>query len=101
MEDISLHKKQDPYTPIHLVLTGGADTGKTHTLLLLVQTLQRVYMRTNNFDIEKPQVLLMVYTGKAAYNIGGTTTHSALHLPLVTKAHTFLSAEKLNNLSER
>lgn len=43
--------------------------------------------------------LLMAYIGKAAHNIGGTTIHSALHLPLLTNSHATLSSEKLNALS--
>ena len=94
---ISLWKNQDPQTPIYLFLTGGTGTGKTHTLLLLVQALQQIYLHSNEFDIEKPQILLMAYIGKVAYNIGGTMIHSALHLPIVTKTHTSLSSEKLNS----
>ena len=101
LDDITLRKKIAPAIPIHLFLTGGAGTGKTHTLLLLVQALQRLYLQKKQFDHEKPHVLLMAYTGKAAYNIGGLTIHSALHLPIVTKAHTSLSTEKLNILSDR
>ena len=98
VDDITLRKKQDPHAPIHLFLTGGAGTGKTHTLLLLVQALQRIYLRTKEFDLEKPHVLLMAYTGKAAYNIGGTMIHSALDLPIVTKTHTSLSTGKIKCL---
>ena len=101
LDDIALRKKTDPSTPIHLFLTGGAGTGKTHTLLLLVQALQRIYLHKKQYDSEKPLILLMAYTGKAAYNIGGITIHSALHLPIVTKTHTSLSSEKLNTLSEQ
>lgn len=41
----------------------------------------------------------MAYTGKAAFNIGGTTIHSALHLPLLTNTLTSLSVDKLDTLS--
>ena len=83
-----------------MFLTGGAGTGKTHTLLLLVQALQRIYLHKKESDIGKQQILLMAYTGKAAYNIGGTSVHLVLHLPIVTKTHTSLSSEKLNSLSK-
>ena len=100
-DDILLRKKIEPSLPIHLFLTGGGGTGKTHTLLLLVQALQHIYLRSKEFDTEKPQILLMAYISKAAYNIGGTTIHLTLHLPIVTKTHTSLSSEKLNVLSEQ
>jgi hypothetical protein len=32
-------------------------------------------------DPLKTKALLMAFTGKAAFNIGGTTIHSALHIP--------------------
>ena len=97
--DIMLRKRLHPSKPINLFLTGGAGTGKTFTLLLLVQGLLRHYSRQFEDGESFPTGLLMAYTGKAAFNIGGTTIHSALHLPLLTNTPTSLSADKLDTLS--
>lgn len=98
-----LRKQIFPNEMIHLFLTGGVGSGKTlgktFTLLLIVQGLLRHYNRNIQYDTNLPTALLMVYTGKAAFNIGGTTIHSALHMPLLTSLQTMLSAEKLDALS--
>ena len=36
-------------------------------------------------NTDKYKILLLAPTGKAAYNIGGTTIHSALHIPAQQK----------------
>jgi hypothetical protein len=68
--------------PIYLFLAGGAGTGKTFTLQAIVQGLLRMHHKDLKSDPLKIKALLMAFTGKAAFNIGGTTIHSALHIPI-------------------
>lgn len=97
--DIMLKKRISPNTALNIFITGGAGTGKTFTLMLIIQGLLRYYAPSLQENIDSPLALIMAYTGKAAFNIAGTTIHSALHLPLITNTQTGLSSEKLNALS--
>ena len=84
--DIMLKKILDPSKPVHLFLTGGVGIGKTFVLALLVQGLLRHYAQAARDTEEFPTTLIMVHTGKAAFKIGGTTIHLALHLPLISNS---------------
>jgi hypothetical protein len=55
-------KKQKPEKSIYLFITGGADTSKTFTLMLLIQTLFHFYNRHHTSDPSKNNALLMAYT---------------------------------------
>ena len=66
--------------PLHLFLTGGAGSGKSH----LIKTIYASLSKTLNFGVcklDKPKVLLLAPTGVAAINISGTTIHSGLSIP--------------------
>ena len=65
--------------PVYHFITGGAGTGKSVLIKAVYQSLNRFF--TSNSVAAQPEeitVLLMAPTGKAAFNIGGTTIHSAL-----------------------
>lgn len=62
-----------------LFLTGGAGTGKSHTIRCIYNEVDRTITRKSE-NAESPVVLLVAYTGTAAYNIGGQTIHSALNI---------------------
>jgi len=67
--------------PLHLFVSGGAGTGKSHLITALYQMALRILSREG----DKPNditVLLTAPTGTAAFNIGGVTLHSAFLLPL-------------------
>ena len=98
-DGIMLHKRLNPTQKISLFITGGAGTGNFFLLLLIIQGLLRYYNHKQNENTKNTKVLLMAYTRKAAFNIGGTTIHSTLHLPLITNNQTSLSQEKLDELS--
>ncbi|XP_064619484.1 ATP-dependent DNA helicase PIF1-like [Lineus longissimus] len=70
------HTKLSPKKPppLRLFITGGAGTGKSHTITACTQYLLR----------SSPQSLqiLTAPTGVAAYNINGITLHKALNLPV-------------------
>jgi len=62
--------------------------------------LIRIYDSQNTTDPMKPKGLILAYTGKAAYNAGGTTIHSSLLMPF-NKSQLFpLGKEVLDNLSK-
>jgi exonuclease III len=100
VKDIALKKSMDIQKPLHLFLTGGAGTGKTFTAKTLFQMLIRIYDAHNTIDPLKPKGLILAYTGKAAYNAGGTTIHSALLMPF-NKSHFLpLGKDMLDTLSK-
>ena len=95
-----MKKLKDPSTPIHLFLTGGAGTGKTFTATTIYQALIWLYNNAINNDPNKPKGLMTTYTGKAAYNIGGSTLHSAFHIPFNKSEFVPLSIETLDTMSK-
>ena len=88
---------------IYLFLTGGAGTEKTFTLQAIVQGLLSMHHKNIKSDPLKSKALLMAFTGKAAFNIGGTTIHSALHIPVNQSLSNLnkLSIETLSKLTKQ
>ena len=88
---------------IYLFLTGGAGTVKTFTLQAIVQGLLHIHYKNIKFDPFKSKALLMAFTGKAAFNISGTTIHSALHIPINQSLSNLnkLSTETLSKLTKQ
>jgi Cdc6-like AAA superfamily ATPase len=100
VKDIALNKSMDIHMPLYLFLTGGAGIGKTFTSKVLFQMLIQIYDAHNTIDPLKPKGLILAYTGKVAYNAGGTTIHYALLVPF-NKSHFLpLSKEILETLSK-
>jgi hypothetical protein len=85
---------------VHLFLTGGVGTGNTFTVKALFQILIRIYDSNNSSDTMKPKGLIVAYTGKVAYNAGGTTIHSAFLMPFNKSKFLPLSKEILDTLSK-
>ena len=100
VKDIAIKKKKNPKEPIYLFITGGAGVGKMLTAKAIFQMLIRIYDSQNTTDPMKPKGLILAYTGKAAYNAGGTTIHSALLMPFNKSQLFSLSKEVLDNLSK-
>ena len=102
-DDIMYKKRVHFDEPIYLFLTGGAGSGKTFTLQAIVQGLLRMHHKNIKSDPLKSKALLMAFTGKAAFNIGGTTIHSALHIPVNQSLSNLnkLSTETLSKLTEQ
>jgi hypothetical protein len=66
----------------------------------LFQMLIRIYDSNNSSDPMKPKGLIVAYTGKTAYNVGGTTIHYAFLMPF-NKSHFLpLRKEMLDILSK-
>lgn len=81
--------------PLHLFLTGGAGTGKSHVFSIIKEYIERAHMGAQN------ACMLVAPTGVAAFNIGGVTIHCALCLPVEHGSSTRyrkLSAERLHEL---
>lgn len=67
--------------PIHIFVTGGAGTGKSHLIKAIHYESSRLLSRIMT-EPERVSVLLSAFTGTAAFNIGGNTLH---HLFSLTK----------------
>lgn len=67
--------------PLHLFVTGGAGTGKSHLIKAIHYEASRLLSRIVS-DPERISVVLAAFTGTAAFNIGGNTLH---HLFSLTK----------------
>lgn len=66
---------------LYLFLTREVRTRKTFTTKEIFQILIRLYDAHYSIDPLKPKVFILSYTGKVAYNLGGTIIHSALLMP--------------------
>ena len=94
-----LHHAKTSDEPICRFLSGGAGVGKTHVTTLLFQSLYRYLNKRPGIDPDKPYILLMAPTGKAAYLIRGNTLHSALKIPVNQKLqYKSLDTDSLNTL---
>ena len=94
-----LHHAKTSDEPICRFLSGGAGVGKTHVTTLLYQSLYRYLNKRPGIDPDKPCILLMAPTGKAAYLIRGNTLHSALKIPVNQKLqYKSLDTDSLNTL---
>lgn len=82
-------------------LTGGAGVGKSLVIKTLYQTLFRILNSSPDTNPDDPKILLCAPTGKASFNIGGQTIHSAFKLPLNQKQLNELSASISNTLSTK
>nr|XP_034309066.1 uncharacterized protein LOC117683597 [Crassostrea gigas]XP_034309067.1 uncharacterized protein LOC117683597 [Crassostrea gigas]XP_034309068.1 uncharacterized protein LOC117683597 [Crassostrea gigas]XP_034309069.1 uncharacterized protein LOC117683597 [Crassostrea gigas] len=68
--------------PMHIFITGGAGTGKSHLIKTIHYEASRLFEKT----LPSPNavsVILTAFTGTAAFNIGGNTIH---HVFSLTKA---------------
>ena len=81
--------------PLHVFITGGAGTGKSHLISVIKEHIERSHTGSQN------ACMLVAPTGVAAFNIGGLTIHYAFQLPVehgnLTK-YTKLNAERLHQL---
>ena len=66
---------------LHIFLTGGAGTDKSHLIKTIYHALTKVFSY-RAMTLDKPKVLLAAPTGIAAVNIDGTTIHTSLGIPV-------------------
>ena len=75
-------KSGESIKPLHIFITGGAGTGKSHLIKTIHYEVSRIFEKT----LPSPNsvsVILTAFTGTAAFNIGGNTIH---HVFSLTKA---------------
>ena len=73
-------------------MSGSGGTGKSHVLQLIQQDMCYMLNHTINPDDDQPLVLVTAPTGSAAFQVGGSTIHSAFLL--YDKSKTKPSLEK-------
>jgi hypothetical protein len=71
--------------PFFEFLTEGAGTGKSVALQVIAEYLNRLFGGRVGVDPSSLKVLLVAFTGSAAFNIHGTTIHHALRIPFACK----------------
>ena len=86
--------------PLYLFLTSGACTRKTFTTKAIFQVLIRIYDAYFIVDPLKPKGLILAFTGKATYNVGGTAIHYTLLIPFNKSSFLPLSNEMLDTLGK-
>lgn len=67
--------------PLYNFLTDGAGVGKSVLLKALYQALVKFYNHRFGENSDEMKFLVCAPTGKAAYNVGGMTIHSAFNIP--------------------
>ena len=91
------------HEPLHLFISGGAGTGKSHLITAIFQLAYRKFsiLTVHPDDL---QICVTAPTGTAAFNISGSTLHSAFLLPINqknTESYKRLSDEKISTLRNR
>ncbi|CAG2245203.1 unnamed protein product [Mytilus edulis] len=80
--DAIMKKRTNPVVPRwHVVSERGAGTGKSRLIKTIYYQVSRT-LQTSGQDPDHPCIKLTAPTGCAAFNIGGSTIHSALKLPV-------------------
>ncbi|CEP14354.1 hypothetical protein [Parasitella parasitica] len=87
------------FSPMHLLVAGGAGTGKSMLINVLHQSLQSEFDKNRDHGMEVPSVLLGALTGIAAFNIGGQTIHSIFDFPKNQGALPRLSADVSHSMA--
>lgn len=95
-----LHQIKTIETPFYCFLSGGAGLGKSHVTKALYQAALNYYNTRAGDDFYQIKILLLVPTGKAAYNIKGYTIHSTFAIPVNQswKNCKHLDSSRLNTL---
>lgn len=102
VRDWCLRKKngQNP-KPVHVFVTGGAGTGKSHLIKCIYYEANRL-LATLSDNPDDLSVLFTAPTGAAAFNINKLTIHSALGIFKTLSAdHAILSEDKKNSLRSK
>lgn len=84
-----------------MFLIGDVGIGKTFVEKLIFQALVKYYNKQLGSDPLKNKGLLLAYNDKDAYNIGGATAHSILHLQFRSSIATPLDSNTVDLLSKQ
>lgn len=85
-------------------ISGGAGVGKSHAITAIVQASLRFFNSRPGRVLSQPPVLVMAFTGKAAFNVLGMTIHHTLRLmpnPRKYERLPDLDASTLNSLRKK
>lgn len=98
-----VHRLKTSDAPFYYFLSGGDGVGKSHVTKALYQAALKCLNRIAGDDFHHIKVLLIAPTGKAAYNIQGSTIHSAMNVPAnrSLKDYQKLDASRLNSLRNK
>ena len=97
-----IHQATQDSAQILCALHGGAGTGKSTVTHAIYQGLYRLLNKHSGDDFSVPHALLVAPTGRAAYNIHGSTIHHAFMIAANQKLeHRALSFDNLNSLRNR
>ncbi|CAH1645765.1 unnamed protein product [Spodoptera littoralis] len=98
-ETIQKNLQDDPaYQPLLLFITGGAGSGKSFLLKLIVEQVRRCYAPTVDPLLQPIFVEVAALTGVAAKQINGRTLHSVFALPIEkgnTMSYSKMTGERL------
>lgn len=75
---VSQKLSNDNDQPLRMFVTGGAGTGKTFTLQLIVEEIRM--LRSNR--MHEKAIIVTAPTGVAVRLLGGSTLHSTVALPI-------------------
>ncbi|KAK9812967.1 hypothetical protein WJX72_006602 [[Myrmecia] bisecta] len=78
----ALHWLKRRSEPLHDFLSGGAGVGKSVLVRALVQAAMRWYRKQPGKSPGAVHVLVMAFTGTAAFNVDGNTIHHCVHMPI-------------------
>ncbi|XP_062540963.1 uncharacterized protein LOC134209005 [Armigeres subalbatus] len=87
-----LHCYNEDNKPLQVFFTGPAGCGKTFTLRILMETINRFSQAHN---VQRNAYVACASTGKAAVAIGGTTVHSAFRITMSRRNNSKLGFEML------
>ena len=91
-----------PEKQLCLFITGGAGVGKSLVIRTLYQALHRLLCSESGQNPEDIRILLCAYIGLTAYNIQGSTLHSAFCIePNKELTYKQLSDDKRNTLQTK
>ena len=78
-----LNKFRYTTEPIYDFISGGAGVGKSKLIDAIYQTLMREFTKPADSKVDAIRVLVTGPTGRAAFNVRGTTSHSAFSIGIV------------------
>ncbi|CAG8641197.1 7999_t:CDS:2 [Cetraspora pellucida] len=83
--------------PLRIIIMGTAGTGKSYLINAIRQLLQEMAIRNG---VESSPIIVLAPTGVTAFNIHGTTIHSALSIP-ISGTNIDIKGESLKQLQKK